>query len=153
MMLIASSCLAVGGECFLEVFCGSAILSLGVMMAREPCLRPWDAKIGSQFNVKGHGHRILELLRMGVITAIHLAVPCISFTLARTVKVRSKRSPEGFPCHTEADEKLLADGHFPTEWAMQCAMICLEVGSYLTADNPFPSFFWTGTKLFNLCGK
>ena len=48
---------------------------------------------------------------MGVITALHMAVPCISSTLARTVKVRSFSSPEGIACETVEDDKLLADGN------------------------------------------
>ena len=159
MILMASAALAVGGECFLEVFCGSAVCTLGCMMARVPCIRPWDAKFGSQYNVKVHGHRICELIRMGIIICLHLGVPCISFTQARTVKVRSFESPEGVQMvpgvHTELDRKLLEDGNFLTHWATYCATICMAVGAYFTIENPFPSFFWLHIevqRLWSMCG-
>ena len=43
------------GEFALEVCSGEGVFTIGLLMAKVPCLRPWDSQFGEQFNVLSNG--------------------------------------------------------------------------------------------------
>ena len=50
-VLVASSLLSVMGEFAVEIFAGSAVLTLGLMLSNVPVVKPWDAKFGERFTM------------------------------------------------------------------------------------------------------
>ena len=67
----------------LEVFSGVGVLTLGLVFARLPCLRPWDSLNGPDFDVLAFGQVILELALRGRLAYVHLAPPCQSMSFGR----------------------------------------------------------------------
>ena len=54
-MMTPESTLDVQGQFFLECFAGEGVLTLGVLLTKVPCMRPWDSRYGQQFDVLQHG--------------------------------------------------------------------------------------------------
>ena len=50
------------GECAIEVCCGDAVVTLGLVMAKVPCIMPWDTKYGESFDVLKNGWILLKLV-------------------------------------------------------------------------------------------
>ena len=78
----------VQGGFAIEVFAGTIVFTLGLLFARVPCLRPWDAQFGDQFDLITNGQILIELVKAGDITAAHLATPCQSQAWARVPALR-----------------------------------------------------------------
>ena len=85
-VLVASSLLSVMGEFAVEIFAGSAVLTLGLMLSNVPVVKPWDAKFGERFNVLTEGQVILDMVRRKRLVLIHMATPCLASTFARRTR-------------------------------------------------------------------
>ena len=72
--------LSIRGEFCIEIFCGLASLTLGLVMSEVPCVRPWDAMYGDAFDVLANDFIILQLIESGRII---LALFGVSMTWAR----------------------------------------------------------------------
>ena len=49
------------------------VLTLGLVSAALPCLRPWDTLKGPQFGVLQFGQVILQLALLDLLVYVHLA--------------------------------------------------------------------------------
>ena len=83
---------SVTGEFFLECFAGHAAFTLAVVMSQVPALRPWEITHDRRFDVLAGLPILLEGIRLGIMVAMHLGIPCQSFPMARVPKVRTKVS-------------------------------------------------------------
>ena len=73
---------SVTGEFFLECFAGHAAFTLAVVMSQVPALRPWEITHDRRFDVLAGLPILLEGIRLGIMVAMHLGIPCQSFTMA-----------------------------------------------------------------------
>ena len=103
--LCLSSALRVDRQFFMEVFSGTAIMTLGVMMQCIPAICPWDVMYGQCFDIVQQEAAVSSLIEAGRVVAMHLGTPCQFFTLARTPQLRSLQHPgpfrAGFPFAAE----------------------------------------------------
>ena len=53
--------LDVAGIFFIEIMAGECSITLGILMERVPCLKPWDIVFGEPWNVLTRGHILLQL--------------------------------------------------------------------------------------------
>ena len=67
--------ISIKGTFFIEVMAGECIITLGVLMERVPCLKPWDLIYGEAWNVLTRGEILLELERKRRID-VFLGIPC-----------------------------------------------------------------------------
>ena len=141
-MLMANSLLTVQGQCFLEVFGGSGIISLGIMMASVPLWRPWDVKYGEQFCVNKHGHVLRRLARLGKLAATHMGTPCGSGTMARDVQLRSWDQPYGADGLGSYHAEIVRVGNTLIEFSVELARDLMEAGCYFSIENPWPCWTW-----------
>ena len=74
---------SVEGTFFIEVMAGECIITLGVLLKRVPCLKPWDLVFGEAWNVLTRCKIRMDLAEQGRIDAF-LGMPCQSSTHART---------------------------------------------------------------------
>ena len=58
---LLNSITSVEGTFFVEVMAGECIITLGVLMRRVPCLKPWDIVFGEAWNVLTHGQILMDL--------------------------------------------------------------------------------------------
>ena len=76
-------------ECvFFVIMAGECIITLGVLMNKVPCVKPWDIVYGEKWNVLTHGVILMQLAKLGRID-VFLGLPCQSFTFARDPALRS----------------------------------------------------------------
>ena len=141
-VLKASSLLSVMGEFAVEVFAGSAVLTLGMMLSSVPVVKPWDAKYGDRFNVLTEGQILLSMIAWGLLAVVHIATPCLTSTFARRTPLRSWESPLGVEGLPESEKELLDDGNRLIAWSMTVAKAAHAAQSYFSVENPFPSYFW-----------
>ena len=87
----------VSGEFALEVCCGEAIVTIGLLMAKVPCIKPWDTKYGENFDVLSNGHVLISLASSSHLSFVHLAPPCQSATWGRFPALRTWSCPAGIP--------------------------------------------------------
>ena len=139
---LSDSCLQVDGAMFAEVCCGEAIFTLGIMIHKVPCIKPWDSQYGERFDVIRHGEVLLALVRCKRIVFGHSAPPCQSATWGRSPAVRSWDFPEGLPNLSPKAARLVSLGN---EVADFCARFCFELyaaGGYFSVENPRLSWLW-----------
>ena len=55
--------LDVSGIFFIEIMAGECSITLGILMERVPCLKPWDIVFGESWNVLTRGRILLQLAR------------------------------------------------------------------------------------------
>ena len=103
--------LEVMGQLFLEVFCGCAVMTLGMMLVQVPCICPWDTCYGERFDVTTQGEILLQLAKARRISAAHLGTPCQSLTWARLPALRSWEHVEGLPTLCQHELVLVSTGN------------------------------------------
>ena len=103
--------LDVAGQFFLEVFCGDAVFTMGVMLAKIPCICPWDVKYGEQFDVLQHGPVLLALAEAHRISSAHLGTPCQSLTWCRLPVLRTWQHIQGRPSLLQREQELVSNGN------------------------------------------
>jgi len=81
--------LDLSGEFALEVCCGEAVFTIGLMMAKVPCIKPWDTKYGEKFDVLKNGQVLLSLASSSHLSVVHMAPPCQSATWGRFPALRT----------------------------------------------------------------
>ena len=84
----------VQGTFFIEIMAGECVITLGVLLKRVPCLRPWDVIYGESWNVLTHGEVFIKLAGGDRIDTF-LGLPCQSFTFARDPALRDAAEPIG----------------------------------------------------------
>ena len=141
-ILWASMLLAVLGEFSVEIFAGSAILTLRLMLSQVPVVRSWDAKYGEAWNVLSEGHVAQEMIRRSMLVLLHIATPCLTSTFARRSPLRSWSQPFGISGLSPVDQELLDDGNRLIAWSMLMAQTAHECRSYFSVENTFPLFVW-----------
>jgi hypothetical protein len=139
--LVANHISAEGKFC-LEVFCGSAVITLSLVMMNIPCICPWDSKFGSQFNVLTCGNVLKTLIEHGRIVCSHFATPCTSMTWARWPQLRSTMSPEGLPGLTAKQRRLVELGNKLLSFTIECCVLLYEHDCYFSIENPEMSWLW-----------
>ena len=77
----------VSGSMFLEIFSGSAILTMAMTWLSIPAMRPWDVASNDKHDVLRHGAVLMKLVARGYINGSHLAVPCNSLSWARHLQL------------------------------------------------------------------
>ena len=141
-MLMASNMLMVEGELFLEVFSGSGIVSLGMMLAAVPLWRPWDVKYGEPFCVQQHGWLLLKMAEQGKISSCHMGTPCGSGTMARDVQLRSWEEPYGVIGLGTYHAEIVKVGNRLIEFSVKFCTALWKGGSYFSIENPWPCWTW-----------
>ena len=140
--LLRESCLSVSGTFFLEVFAGEAVFTLGCMMHRVPCIRPWDVVYGSQFDVLANEHVLSSLIVKGLISCMHFGTPCQSMTLARLPQLRSWEFPMGVPNLTTSQLALVHLGNELMQVSARLISLLVAACAYFSLENPSGSWLW-----------
>ena len=52
--------ISVEGSFFIEIMAGECIITLGVLLKRAPCLKPWDLIYGEAWNGFTHGEILMD---------------------------------------------------------------------------------------------
>ena len=73
----------VSGWFALEVFAGTAGCTFGLLLGEVPCLRPWDTLYGDRYDVRANGQVLEQLVKAGILVAIHFGTPCQSQSWGR----------------------------------------------------------------------
>ena len=95
------------GTFFIEIMAGECIITLGVLMQKVPCLKPWDLVC----------EILMELARRGRID-VFLGLPCQSFTFARDPALRNSEFPLGKPGFSPRQQDLVEKGNNLAAWAL-----------------------------------
>ena len=140
--ILCGTRLSVCGSFFMEVFCGEAIFTLGCVMHKVPCVRPWDILFGEEFDVLANEHVLTYLISAGFISCMHFGSPCQSMTLARLPQLRSWSFMLGRPGLSESQQSLVDLGN--RLMSVTARLICLLVaaGAYFSLENPIGSWLW-----------
>ncbi len=101
----------VGGQCALEVFSGSAAVSLGLIFARVPTMVPWDFVHSCRLNIVDNGHIVLMLVHAGMLQYVHMGCPCQSFSMARKPALRSGSELCGETGLSPKQQQLILNGN------------------------------------------
>ena len=141
-MLMASSMLLVEGEFFLEVFSGSGIVSLGMMLAAVPLWRPWDVKYGEPFCVQQHGWLLLKMAEQGKISSCHMGTPCGSGSMARDMQLRSREQPFGVDGLGDYHAEIVKVGNILIEYNVELAKEMLDAWCCFNIESPWPCWTW-----------
>ena len=75
---LVESPLSVSGSFAVEVFAGDCIVTLGLLMAKVPVLKPWDSKFGARFDALKMGTILIQLVLAVYIVCAALAPSCQS---------------------------------------------------------------------------
>ena len=94
---IQSGLIPVSAQFSLEVFAGDCVVTLGLVLSNLPAMKPWDSKLGEQFDVLREGQVLLRLSEHGWLIMTHLGTPCQSLTWARGPRLRSMEYRYGLP--------------------------------------------------------
>ena len=79
----------VAGSLCLELFCGTASLTLSSVFEEVLCMCPWDSSFGSEFDVLLHRKILFSLAVAGRLAYAHFWLPCQSLTWARSPPLMS----------------------------------------------------------------
>ena len=130
------------GQFALECFAGSAVITLGLIAACVPVVKPWDTKYGQQFDVMRNGHIILNMIASGLLIAIHFGTPCRSMTWARWPQLRNFDHPLGLPGLGENAVRLVEVGNALADFTLRCCVALHELSGYFSVENPEFSWLW-----------
>ena len=125
----------------LEVFSGSATLSLSLIASGMSVLRPWDVAYDPDTDVLVQGDIVIHAIRSRWIRYGHFGLPCQSFTWARTPPIRSFQYPEGLPCVCVSDKEKADFGAQLFDWTCHAITELWNADALFTLENPCPS--WT----------
>ena len=112
------------GEFAIELCCGEAVVTLGLLMSKVPCLKPWDTLYGEKFDLLSNGWRLLQLVEAKCIVVAHLAPPCQTFSWARFPPLRSWDHVQGLPHLNDKQLESVVQGN---DVANFCAQFCLQL--------------------------
>ncbi len=70
----------------IELCCGAAVFTAALMWAQVPCAKPWDTKYGARFNTLTEGHLLFTAVKVGVLAAAFLGIPCVFWVYTRTFR-------------------------------------------------------------------
>ena len=129
----------VEGTFFIEVMAGECIITLGALLRRVPCLKPWDLVFGEAWNVLTHGQILMDLAEKGRIDAF-LGMPCQSFTHARIPTLRDAEFHEGKPGLSTRQQDLVDTGNRLAAWTLAFITALHAAHSYFTVENPYMSW-------------
>ena len=130
------------GEFFLEIFCGAAALTLGIVLSSVPAIKPWDSNFGEAFNVLTQGCTIMMLIDQGRIAAAHFGTPCTSMTWARLPQLRSSMYPLGLPNLGKTQHEQVCIGNQLVSFTIACCLALHEMSCYFSIENPERSWLW-----------
>ena len=128
--------LSTPGGYAVEVFAGSAVLTLGLLAVGVPCLQPWDVVFGPNFDVWENGYILEELITKGLVTMVHLGPPCKSFSFGRFPALRDGANPHGLPNLGTAEMELVDTGNELALWSAKVRKLCYGRGVLFTLENP-----------------
>ena len=140
----------VQGGFAIEVFAGTMVFTLGLLFACVPCLRPWDAQFGDQFDVITNGQFLIELVKAGDITAAHLATPCQSQTWARVPALRDWANIDGFPHLSAGQAMLVSSGNALAAFTGTFCQALYQGNGYFSIENPWRSWLWASADILSL---
>ena len=134
---------------FLEVFSGCARLSRACAEKGIPA-EAWDVLYGPSCNMldPSASASLLERVRKGEFSAVHLGLPCTSWSLARRsdgrgpMPLRSDESIMGLPSLKASDKQKVAESNQLLEFALQVIEICQQLRVPWTLENPQSSRLW-----------
>ena len=89
----------------------SAVMTFVLMLSNVPVAKPWDAKCGENLFVLTEGEVPLKMIQLQIFVVVHIATPCLTFTSARRIPVRSREFPRGLPNLPPSERALLEDGN------------------------------------------
>ena len=130
------------GEFALEVCCGEAIVTIGLMMAKVPCIKPWDTKYGENFDVLSNGHVLINLASSSYLNFVHLAPPCQSATWGRFPALRTWSCPAGIPNLSGSQLQLVNHGNAVANFCISLCLALYIAGGYFSLENPRLSWLW-----------
>ena len=134
---------------FLEVFSGCARLSRACAERGIPS-EAWDVLYGPSCNLlhPSVSASLLERLRKREFCAVHLGLPCTSWSLARRfdgrgpAPLRSDESLMGLPNLKASDKRKVAQSNQLLEFALRVIEICQQLRVPWTLENPQSSRLW-----------
>ena len=138
------------GPFFLELFAGKAGISDAVRLAGVQALPPVDIVLSESVPVSVDvvdltmWHRIMFVLKLGIVLFLHCGTPCNTFTSARKLDggpppLRSAAEPLGLPSLSADNEALVMLGNiflFRTAEACKCVF---QFGGNFSIENPLLS--------------
>ena len=132
----------ISGELALEVCCGEAIFTLGLLMAKVPCVKPWDAINGENFDVLKNGHVLISLAASSHLAFVHMAPPCQSSTWGRFPALRTWSCPSGIPNLSGSQLQLVNLGNAVASFCISLCLALYIAGGYFSLENPRLSWLW-----------
>ena len=133
---------AVTERCFLECFCGKAVLTMAMQAHTLPCVKPWDVVYGEEFDVLSHGQVLFDTVKAGFLKHIHFGTPCQSMTWARDPQLRSTEWPLGLPQLSEKQRALVSMGNELASFTVSLCELLWSVGATFSVENPELSWLW-----------
>ena len=118
------------------------MITLGLIAACVPVVKPWDSKYGQQFDVLMNGQIIFDMIALGVLVAIHFGTPCRSLTWARWPQLRTPDHPLGLPGLDENANSLVKVGNALADFTLRCCVALHELSGYFSVENPELSWLW-----------
>ena len=114
---------------------------MGVMLAKIPCICPWDVNYGEQFDVLQHGPVLLALAEAHRISSAHLGTPCQSLTWRRLPVLRAWHRIQGRPSLLQHEQELVTNGN----------ELVLFTGTFILALHKAKAYF--PRKILHLLGS
>ena len=142
--------LSVSGECSLEIYSGTNVITLGLQMSQVPCIIPWDVDNDKRMDIHKNGMILIDLVRWRRVAYSHLASPCSSQTLARVPQLRDWFHLPGHPGMSERQTLMIVIGNSLLVFTV---VLCLElwlVSAFFSVENPSRSYLWVQTPLLRM---
>ena len=145
---------------FLELFAGCGRLSAACVALGIPA-EAWDIEYGRSCNVLNPvvARRLLARIRNREFSAVHLGMPCSTWSMARRhdgrgpEPLRSDTCLHGLPNLTPADNKKVYEGNQLLAFSITVIELCNQLGIPWTLENPFSSRVWLHPDMQWLVGK
>jgi hypothetical protein len=145
--------LSKSGPFFLELFAGKAGISDAVQLAGVQALPPVDITISTSVPVSVDvvdltmWHRIMFVIKMGVVLFLHCGTPCNTFTSARKLDggpppLRSQAWPFGLPELSADNEALVMLGNIFLFRTAEACLCVFQFGGNFSIENPLLSLMW-----------
>jgi hypothetical protein len=145
--LVTAQCLlrhplSINGQCCLDLFAGSMIVTLSLLKCNIPCVRPWDIVFGNKFDVLQQWHVLLSLAKANRLRYVHGAFPCRSFTLCRLPQLRSRGQLLGRADLTTKQAGLVQNGNELLRFTIELCAALFTLGNWFSIEDPFRSWAW-----------